>query len=49
LYNFLHDEVKWSCRSGHGHKECNNRGEGLAAGLLVGVTGHMHGVWKFEP
>ena len=27
------------------------RGEakGVAAGLSVGVTGHMHGVWKFEP
>ena len=26
------------------------RGEvkSLAAGLLVGVTGHMHDVWKFE-
>lgn len=23
--------------------------ERLAAGLLVSLTGHMHGVWKFEP
>ncbi len=43
--------VLWRlCRQGAGRKKCSTkRSRVWQLAPLVSVTGHMHGVWKFEP